>query len=46
MHVGLHQFRAETISWFCDAVTEEGRTRNLLARDLCGLEGWIRAGGA
>lgn len=40
MHVGLHQFRAETIRWFCDAVSEEGRTRNSLARDLCALEGW------
>ncbi len=40
MHVGLHQFRAETIRWFCDAVSEEGRTRNSLARDLCTLEGW------
>ena len=40
MHVGLHQFRAETIRWFCGAVSEEGRTRNSLARDLCALEGW------
>ena len=40
MHVGLHQFRAETISWFRNAVFEEGRTRNSLARDLCALEGW------
>ena len=45
MHVGLHQFRAETIGWFCDAVSEEGRTRNSLARDLCVLENWTGNGG-
>ena len=45
MHVGLHQFRAETISWFCDAVSEEGRTRNSLARDLCVREAWTGDGG-
>ena len=40
MQVGLHQFQAGTIRWFGDAVSEEGRTRNSLARDLCALEGW------
>ena len=45
MQVGLHQFRAETISWFCDAISEEGRTRNSLARDLCVLEDWTGGGG-
>ena len=40
MHVGLRRFHAETISWFRAAVSEEDRTRNSLARDLCTLEGW------
>ncbi len=40
MQVGLHQFDAGTVSWFCDAVSEAGRTRSSLARELCIREDW------
>ncbi|MDE0578390.1 MAG: IS4 family transposase [bacterium] len=40
MQVGLHQFDADTVEWFCVAVNEPGRTRNSLARELCVREDW------
>ncbi len=40
MQVGLYPFDAETVNWFRGAVTEPGRTRHSLARELCVREHW------